>query len=62
MEIRIVKDTRYTGRFQALAGLGGMTENGEAARPGREEDLRRSNPTLFHNLFMALPDRWHGDD
>ena len=47
--------------FRPLLGVGEVIENGEAANPGREVDLRRINSTLFHNSLMALPDRWHGD-
>lgn len=56
----VLKDTRCIGTFQALAGVGEVTENGEAASPRREVVSGRSNPTLFDNLLMALLHRQHG--
>lgn len=43
-----------TENFRPLQGWGEMTENGEAACPGKEEDLRRSNPHPLSQLVYGF--------
>lgn len=46
--------SRTHSALENLPEWGEVIENGEASRHRREVDLRRTNPTLFHNLSDGL--------